>query len=270
MKQGKKYSCGKALRDFAFGFLSDLAARYVCKYGKKAVAKGMEKMGVNSAKIKKLTGIDLSSSKSGTKAKRKYKKVSKVKVSAGACFVAGTLIKTREGSKYIEDIRCGDYVLAQDPDTGEVAYKEVVETFVRETDRTVHVKAGEVEIETTREHPFWVEGKGFVQAGNLQCGDALRLATVEEAKVEGVWEEVQDKKVPVYNFEVADYHTYFVSELGVLVHNTCSGINYLEQLDKFSKNKIEHIINGSKNSNHRWEKLVPNKNWKDIKTIKLL
>ena len=223
MKQGKKYSCGKALRDFAFGFLSDLAARYVCKYGKKAVAKGMEKMGVNSAKIKKLTGIDLASSKSGTKAKRKYKKVSKVKVSAGACFVAGTLIKTREGSKYIEDIRCGDYVLAQDPDTGEVAYKEVVETFVRETDRTVHVKAGEVEIETTREHPFWVEGKGFVQAGNLQCGDALRLATGEEAKVEGVWEEVQDKKVPVYNFEVADYHTYFVSELGVLVHNTCSG-----------------------------------------------
>ena len=27
----------------------------------------------------------------------------------------------------------------------------------------------------------------------------------------------------MYNFEVADYHTYFVSELGVLVHNTCSG-----------------------------------------------
>ena len=26
----------------------------------------------------------------------------------------------------------------------------------------------------------------------------------------------------MYNFEVADFHTYFVSELGVLVHNTCS------------------------------------------------
>ena len=59
MKQGKKYSCGKALRDFAMGFLSDLATRYVCKFGKKAVAKGMEKMGVNSSKIKKLTGYNL-------------------------------------------------------------------------------------------------------------------------------------------------------------------------------------------------------------------
>lgn len=37
-----------------------LAARYACKFGAKAVAKGMEKMGVNPAKIKKLTGVDLS------------------------------------------------------------------------------------------------------------------------------------------------------------------------------------------------------------------
>jgi hypothetical protein len=60
MKQGKKYSCEKALKDFAVGFLSDLAARYVCKFGAKAVAKGMDKMGVSHARIKKLTGIDLS------------------------------------------------------------------------------------------------------------------------------------------------------------------------------------------------------------------
>ena len=47
------------------------------------------------------------------------------------------------------------------------------------------------------------------------------------------------------------------------------GLNskYLEQLNSFSKNKINHIINGSKGSNHGWENLVPDKNWDDIKTI---
>lgn len=42
---------------------------------------------------------------------------------------------------------------------------------------------------------------------------------------------------------------------------------YLEQLDNLSENKINHMINGSKNSNHGWENLVPDKNWNDIKNI---
>ncbi len=42
---------------------------------------------------------------------------------------------------------------------------------------------------------------------------------------------------------------------------------YIEQLDNFSQDKINHIINGSKNSNHGWEKLVADKNWNDIKVI---
>ena len=42
---------------------------------------------------------------------------------------------------------------------------------------------------------------------------------------------------------------------------------YLEQLDNLSENKINHMINGSKNSNHGWENLVPDKNWSDIKNI---
>ena len=118
-------------------------------------------------------------------------------------------------------------MLAEDPETGELAYKEVVRTFVRDTDKTVHVRTDGIEIETTSEHPFWVEGKGFVNAGSLQQGDMLRLSTGENARIESVWEEVLEEKVLVYNFEVADFHTYFVSELGVLVHNVCHvGGNY--------------------------------------------
>ena len=46
-----------------------------------------------------------------------------------------------------------------------------------------------------------------------------------------------------------------------------SNSEYLEQLDGFSKEKIDHIINGSKNSNHAWDVLVPDKNWQEIKKI---
>ena len=78
MKQGKKYSCEKALRDFAMGFLSDIAARYVCKFGAKAVSKGMEKMGVNPAKIKKLTGIDISGSEVNKSVSRTTKNIKNI------------------------------------------------------------------------------------------------------------------------------------------------------------------------------------------------
>ena len=46
-----------------------------------------------------------------------------------------------------------------------------------------------------------------------------------------------------------------------------TGSKYMEQLDNFSESKINHMINGSKNSSHSWEKLVPDKNWNDIKNI---
>ena len=40
------------------------------------------------------------------------------------------------------------------------------------------------------------------------------MKTVEKAEI-----EVFDKPVKVYNFEVEDWHTYFVTEQGILVHN---------------------------------------------------
>lgn len=149
MKQGKKYNCEKALKDFAMGFLSDIAARYVRKYGAKVVAKGMEKMGVNPAKIKKLTGIDISDNKNAKSAPKTTKADTPSKVSTGACFVAGTQILTICGSKNIEDIQNGDYVLAQNQETGELAYKEVIQTFVRYKDVTIHIIVNGVEIEAT-------------------------------------------------------------------------------------------------------------------------
>lgn len=64
-----------------------------------------------------------------------------------------------------------------------------------------------------------MEGIGFVQAGCLEEGYELKCLdggreTITEVRVE--WPE---EAITVYNFEVADYHTYFVGDGDVLVHN---------------------------------------------------
>ena len=68
-----------------------------------------------------------------------------------------------------------------------------------------------------------MEGTGFVTAGELQCGDLLRLADERNIPVKQKGFEYLEEPVLVYNFEVEDFHTYYVSGLGVLVHSICQG-----------------------------------------------
>jgi len=60
----------------------------------------------------------------------------------GQCLVAGTIIKTKDGEKNIEDVEVGDYVLARNPETGEQEYKKVSETFAHKEDVIIHVQIG--------------------------------------------------------------------------------------------------------------------------------
>lgn len=138
------------------------------------------------------------------------------------CFVAGTKVQTDEGEKNIEDIEVGDKVLAKDeinPD-GELAYKEVTALYRNQRDDIIKLHVGEQIIETTDNHPFWVEGKGWVFADELQVGDKLQKADGSNLTIEKVEFVKLVEPVTVYNFTVADYHTYYVTDLGIWVHNT--------------------------------------------------
>lgn len=97
-----------------------------------------------------------------------------------ACFVAGTLVHTKEGLRPIEQIQVGDYVLSKpESGDGETAYKRVVRTvekedcetwFVSWFDPSLHEAAaakritqedyltahGNSFVITTPNHPFWV------------------------------------------------------------------------------------------------------------------
>ena len=145
--------------------------------------------------------------------------------SGAACFTAGTLVLTENGQKAIEDIQAGDKVYATDPETGESGYKEVLQTFEKETEVVVHVtyeKDGEgsnaetTTVNTTLNHRFWTED-GWKSAGTLEVGDKLTLADGNTATVTNV--AYEDTHATVYNFEVEDFHTYYVGTESVLVHN---------------------------------------------------
>ena len=143
----------------------------------------------------------------------------------GACFVAGTLIVATTGLVPIEAIAAGDMVQSFNSETQEVSQKEVEETFVRECSELVHIFVGDETITTTPEHPFYVPQKGFVKAIKLRAGDQLYTVNGEYVVVEQIQHEILESPVKVYNFRVADNHTYFVGEYGVGVHNTKDCVN---------------------------------------------
>jgi hypothetical protein len=141
--------------------------------------------------------------------------------SEGNCFVAGTLVTTQDGQKSIENIQPGDMVYSENPETGQKEYKQVGQIFVHEVNTIVQVSIGGIKLDTTEGHKFWVVDRGWVEAKDLKVGDKVleasgKIVTITDVKVEKL-----KQMVKVYNFEVEDFHTYFVSNIGILVHNTC-------------------------------------------------
>ena len=161
------------------------------------------------------------------------------------CFIAGTLIATETGFAGIESIKPGDVVLSTNADTMETGYKKVLEKYVRKTRELVHIIAGGEEIVSTPDHPYYVAGRGFVNACQLCIGSPLLDADGRVFETEQIYKEYleEDEEVTVYNFQVEDWHTYHVGKMEVLVHNAEYGsgskaIDYVKLSDELG-NKIE-------------------------------
>ena len=60
-----------------------------------------------------------------------------------------------------------------------------------------------------------------VAAGDIEAGDKVYLYSGEGKEVKEVRFEYLDTPIKVYNFEVEYWHTYFISEQDVFVHNSC-------------------------------------------------
>jgi hypothetical protein len=147
-------------------------------------------------------------------------------------FVEGTLVHTKEGLKPIEEIQVGDWVLTY-PDSmnppdfdsldHENLYRQVTQTFVHEdqefsTVQVFDITNGIIEtIRVTANHPVWERSRGWTPVSHLGVGDGLKNTDFRDLLVGEVRHGVG--KARVYNLEVDWFHTYFVGELGVWVHN---------------------------------------------------
>ena len=70
-------------------------------------------------------------------------------------------------------------------------------------------------------HPFYSPVKGWTSAIDLRAGDILVMLNGEYVVVEQVQHELLESPETTYNFEVEDFHTYYVGDEPVLVHNQC-------------------------------------------------
>ena len=228
-------------------------ARNVYKKTKRVVKVKAKPKATVVAKKQVKSKAKVSKAKKNTRVvKKQTKSVSK----RAACFTAGTKIHTKDGFKAIETIKAGDYVWSENPETHEKALKKVKKIFVREKDSVVRLSINGEAIETTNEHPFYVEGHGWTNASDLKVGDKVRQEDGTAGIVEKTKHAALDTPVTVYNFEVEDFHTYYVSEQKVLVHNTCAATAKNTQVAK-SSNKASSIGHSKNKQNNSAHAIVP-------------
>ncbi|MFD7449662.1 PA14 domain-containing protein [Kitasatospora sp. NPDC059827] len=142
-------------------------------------------------------------------------------------FSPDTQVEMADGStKPISEIHEGDQVMATDPATGVTVGEPVAEVIVGHGTKhliDIVVRGPQrAAITATAGHPFWVQDRGWVDAGDLRAGDLVR----DPSSADTVWVaavhdrgEVADQSV--YNLSVSGIHTYHV-RVGteyLLVHN---------------------------------------------------
>lgn len=143
-------------------------------------------------------------------------------------FTEDTTVATKDGDTPIAQIQIGDYVLAWDEETGEISFFPVTDTIHHTDEIIVHLTIDGEAITTTLEHPFYVEGKGWVDAKDLQIGDQIRNADESTGEVEEVTTEETTREM--YNLTVDKAHTFYVGDGQWLVHNCEDAFDDLAKL----------------------------------------
>ena len=133
-----------------------------------------------------------------------------------SCLAAGTAIWTERGFRPVEQILPGDRVLSKEIGSGELSYKPVLLTTVREPTSVHKFHIEDDEIVASKGHHFWVSGEGWTKTRELLPRQPLHTATGMRRIVIVVDEGHVEK---VYNLVVADFHTYFVGKSMILSHD---------------------------------------------------
>ena len=117
----------------------------------------------------------------------------------------------------IEDIVVGDVVLAVD-ELGNIIPRSVSTLFKHLNAKTLDLVTDMATIRTTAEHPMWMGGDIYRDAGLLKVGDIIKRYVDGVISDATVIQLQRDKTIEtVYNFEVEITHTYIANNF--VVHN---------------------------------------------------
>ncbi|WP_298424362.1 polymorphic toxin-type HINT domain-containing protein [uncultured Kordia sp.] len=198
--------------------------------------------------------------KYGDEAVNLFKKAKKL--SPCGCFTSGTQVLTSDGYKNIETIKKGDLVWAFDDKTQKLKLKPVINTFIKVRDHIYKIYADDEVIEATDDHPFFIGGK-WIKVKNLKVGDELTLYDGSKIIIDNITYHKGEYKV--YNFEVADFHTYYISKENILVHNSgpCDWVKNARKIKKMKEATNLPLVKNTEWGN-KIDGLIPDgvpKNW---------
>jgi hypothetical protein len=126
--------------------------------------------------------------------------------------------------KAIRDVRLGDLVLANDPETGELGARPVTDTFLHDTEHLVDISVAGGLLTSTAGHRFYVTGRGWTMVSDLRTGDGLRTSAGVVKTVTALHDRPNLTPSQVYDLTVDGLQTFYVRPKGaesqdVLVHN---------------------------------------------------
>ena len=136
------------------------------------------------------------------------------------CFTENTLVASQSGPKAIQDIEVGDRVWSCDFSSGveDCKLRKVTKTFVRKVSEVwnLHTQNGKVKV--TPNHPLYVSGLGYISLEEIYNklhlkGYNFKLRTLKGSGSEIVHISKDNQDFWVYNIEVEDAHSYFVSQV---------------------------------------------------------
>ncbi|MFW1857236.1 hypothetical protein [Acinetobacter defluvii] len=128
-------------------------------------------------------------------------------------FVAGTLVHTNKGLVPIQNLKVGDLVLSKSENgEGETAYTKVLKTF--KSAEKMPIMGPFLGVFCTANHPFWVDGEGWVAAEYLDRFSGGPVVTLNQGLL-----------LPTYSYEnaidifkVGGLYLVQTTEPGLVIH----------------------------------------------------
>jgi PAS domain-containing protein len=140
-------------------------------------------------------------------------------VQAVCSFSAETPVATPDGPQAISTLDDGDQVLAYNEATETTGSYTITAVLAHEDPVIIQLTIDDEQLETTPEHPFFTQDRGWVAAGELQIGEQVRTLNGTTGVVTAL--HAEQRTQVMYNLTVDVAHTFFVGDGQWLVHNIC-------------------------------------------------